>query len=188
MSTEYAGNPANYPTTITRPSDGDNKSAASVNNGFEDLADRTAFLHSRSPVTVARGTVSGGTGDTPALHDTITSASWTEVAGIVAPELAGCEIGDFIEVRCTCQADVASGTGILRLLATEDYGVTDVAVELLGSKKWINSTSYDAVALEGIFQVTTAGTVRVALEGYAVGGINLRVRGGVTIVARRYAA
>lgn len=44
MPTIYAGNPASYATNITLPSDGDPRSAASVNVPLEALADRTAFL------------------------------------------------------------------------------------------------------------------------------------------------
>lgn len=44
MSTTVAGNPALFPASITIPSDGDLKSAASVNAAFGGLADRTAHL------------------------------------------------------------------------------------------------------------------------------------------------
>jgi hypothetical protein len=46
MSTTVAGNSANYPTSITIPSDGDGPGikAADVNVAFEGLADRTAYL------------------------------------------------------------------------------------------------------------------------------------------------
>lgn len=46
MPTSYAGNSANYPTSITLPSDGDGPGikAADVNAGFEGLADRTANI------------------------------------------------------------------------------------------------------------------------------------------------
>lgn len=44
MSSTYAGNPASYPTNITRPSDGDARDAASVTVGLDALADRTANL------------------------------------------------------------------------------------------------------------------------------------------------
>lgn len=46
MSSTYAGNSANYPTSITIPSDGDTINAASVNAALEGLADRTAALGS----------------------------------------------------------------------------------------------------------------------------------------------
>ena len=44
MSTAYAGNDTNFPTSVTIPSDGDDKAATSVNAALEGLADRTAFL------------------------------------------------------------------------------------------------------------------------------------------------
>jgi hypothetical protein len=44
MSSTYAGDPNNYPTSITIPSDGDAIDASSVNTAFEGLADRTAAL------------------------------------------------------------------------------------------------------------------------------------------------
>lgn len=48
MSSPYAGNPANYPASITRPSDGDGPGikALDVNAALEGLADRTAYLNS----------------------------------------------------------------------------------------------------------------------------------------------
>lgn len=55
MSTTYAGNPANYPTSITIPSDGDGPGikAADVNAGFEGLADRTANITDRTALVEA---------------------------------------------------------------------------------------------------------------------------------------
>jgi hypothetical protein len=44
MSTTYDGDPANWPDSITIPSDGDARTASSVNAAFEGLADRTAAL------------------------------------------------------------------------------------------------------------------------------------------------
>lgn len=62
MSTTYAGNASNYPTSITIPSDGDGPGikAADVNAALEGLADRTASLGAtlQAPVTfTASGTV-----------------------------------------------------------------------------------------------------------------------------------
>lgn len=47
MSSTYAGDPNNYPTDLTIPSDGDGPGiqAADVDPAFEGLADRTAFIH-----------------------------------------------------------------------------------------------------------------------------------------------
>jgi hypothetical protein len=48
MSTTEAGDPTNYPTSITIPSDGDGPiKAADVNVAFEGLADRTAYAYAR---------------------------------------------------------------------------------------------------------------------------------------------
>jgi hypothetical protein len=44
MATEYSGSDASFPATVTLPSDGDPRNAASVNDGLSDLADRTAWL------------------------------------------------------------------------------------------------------------------------------------------------
>lgn len=48
MSTPYAGNPANYPTSIQQPSDGEWRSASATNVPDAALADRTAFLKAKS--------------------------------------------------------------------------------------------------------------------------------------------
>jgi hypothetical protein len=44
MPTEYSGNSASFPATVTLPSDGEVRDALSYNDGLSDLADRTAFL------------------------------------------------------------------------------------------------------------------------------------------------
>jgi hypothetical protein len=51
MPTTVAGDPNNYPTSITIPSDGDGPGiqAADVNVAFEALADRTAYLFDHPP-------------------------------------------------------------------------------------------------------------------------------------------
>ena len=43
-SSTYAGDGGSYPSTITLPSDGDLRNAASVNAGFQALANRDAYL------------------------------------------------------------------------------------------------------------------------------------------------
>ncbi len=49
MSTTYAGT-ATFPASITIPSDGDTRDAASVNVGAEGLADRTVYLKQKTDV------------------------------------------------------------------------------------------------------------------------------------------
>jgi hypothetical protein len=49
MSTPYSGNAANNPTSITIPSDGDDKPAVSVNASLEGLMDKIA--HTQLPAT-----------------------------------------------------------------------------------------------------------------------------------------
>lgn len=72
MSSTYAGNPANYPTSITIPSDGDVPNAASVNAALEGLADRTAAIQS---LRVDSFTASG---------------TWTCPAGVTRIVVEGC--------------------------------------------------------------------------------------------------
>jgi hypothetical protein len=56
MSTTYAGDPDLFADLITKPSDGDNKPAATVNTAIEALADRTAFLEARASGVAKPGT------------------------------------------------------------------------------------------------------------------------------------
>lgn len=71
MSTEYSGNPANYPATVTLPSDGDADAATVLNNGVMDLADRTAYYQASADAhavlnwkstasVIASGAITGG--------------------------------------------------------------------------------------------------------------------------------
>lgn len=59
MSHTEAGDATNYPTDITLPDDGDTLDVASMNVGFEGLADRTAWLRANTatPPAVAPTTV-----------------------------------------------------------------------------------------------------------------------------------
>lgn len=73
MPTTEAGDPTNFPTAITIPSDGDGPGikALDVNAGFEGLADRTAWLKANSSnVDVANAVTITATGTTTTVAPT----------------------------------------------------------------------------------------------------------------------
>jgi hypothetical protein len=81
MSTAYAGDDTNYPTNITIPSDGDDKSATSVNPGLEGLADRTASIAKRAALSDL-GTVIRPVSSLAWIFDSSGSPSWTRNGGL----------------------------------------------------------------------------------------------------------
>ncbi len=93
MSTTVAGDPLNFPASITIPSDGDGPSikAADVNVGFEALADRTAYLAAQDDALLDEGFPEGW----PLLKSGNSKRTTTEYQPFFYWEQLGAADGDF---------------------------------------------------------------------------------------------
>src|SRR5262245_33734644 len=98
MSTTYAGDPTNYPTSITVPSDGDDPDAASVNAALEGLADRTAALNAKVSAYSHNFDNDVGT----IFSTSSVSPTWesAESSGVYV-DIPDCKIGDVLFVAFT---------------------------------------------------------------------------------------
>jgi hypothetical protein len=91
MTTNYAGNPANYPANIREPDDGDLSNSTKLAAAIEDLADRTANLKARFGL----GTVMAPSMASPVGVAT-TSATYVDVTNATYDE-TGLAVGDLVE-------------------------------------------------------------------------------------------
>lgn len=148
MTTDFAGDPIDFPALITAPSDGELRNAVSVQVPYEQLADRTAFLQRNAPIAskvwtrsdatsvnaVTSGDVvdlagseewwvtvgSGGIGDASLYVSTGPGSSWAEEANPKAFTLNG--------VAYVANGDVfvavgaADGTDAYIITATDPSG------------------------------------------------------------------
>lgn len=135
MSTTYAGDPDNFPSSITIPSDGDTKPAASVNAAFEGLADRTAWLSDNLSVIrtyLSSYDVDGGTLGTVAstLYDTVSSSFRVDSSAFQPARL-----GDQLVIDAAFDVLLVPGSGspknadVQLMIVEDDGGVTDVSTE-----------------------------------------------------------
>lgn len=168
MSTTYAGNRLNYPTSLTLPSGGDARNVSSVNAPLEGLADRTAWLAARAIRNVQRTayeTVDG-------TWNRFTSGTYTSFAGS-AVTLTNVAEGDILllDFHATVRAN-NDADGYLALGVVDDYGGDDDDVLTTGAVarvKGADSGLYQHVHLSGVHTATLAGTCRVTVRGKVTG-------------------
>lgn len=187
MSTTYAGNPANYPASITEPSDGDNKSAASVNVGLEGLADRTAYLsaHKADPALYQQK-VFANSSDTESTQFSITLGTY-EKPSPSNPyiEFTGCAAGDVINVWShwhVLRSASSAGVAVFRLYIIEDVDGTPAESALSFAKSWLwvpdaapQTSERLAFPLNGRVVLQLGGKVRIGLEGRVISGTGVNV-------------
>ena len=108
MSSTYAGNPANFPASITIPSGGDNVTAASVNVALEGLADRTAHLAGYAQIVqIVSYTADDATLAHAQIGSDIDSTSWT-ASSVLATTTADVLTGDIVIVHCQVWAAITA--------------------------------------------------------------------------------
>jgi hypothetical protein len=97
MPDSYAGNPDNFPSTITRPVGTDRANAASVRTPFAELADRTANLESTTSSQIADLSLAMGSQTVRSLATVFGSDTTGSYVLIDLLTLAGVVVGDKIE-------------------------------------------------------------------------------------------
>jgi hypothetical protein len=124
MSTLYAGNPGNFPTTIPIPSDSDDRDALSVAVALQGLADRTAALAKIRLVDI----VVDETDDASSSHNTTTTVipggAFANIVKLV--DLADLQIGDVIELDATFWVHTSGIGGVYLRVGNTD----GVAIEI----------------------------------------------------------
>jgi hypothetical protein len=154
MSSTYAG--ANtFPATITVLDDGDAANAASVAPALEGLADRTAYLQTRtgSRRVVAAGGVSGQAADTG-----YTGTSYTFVSNS-SVNLGTLAAGDI--VIGTFTAEVSGNGDVVAMRAA----VFDGASYQRASREFVvNNGDSDTSTFSIYYAVVTGGTGSIRLE------------------------
>ncbi len=154
MSSTYDGNAANFPLSITIPSDGDGPGikAADVNTAFEGLADRTAFL-GLSPALNWFPKITVGAEDRWALHVTPT-ADWLVIGGDAGIKRSSSDAAEFavdfapITTGAIPHADTDDSGNIVR---TIDTGATAIREYDASTATWSPQT-VDA-AIDGFASV-----------------------------------
>lgn len=146
MSTTYAGDETNFPASITIPSDGDTKPAASVNVALEGLADRTAYLLDRDPAVAFHAD--------PGLAFASTSATLVDVTGLTTT-IGDCKVGDklLMTLVAGCSIGTAGFEGTLAL--TVNDGSDHVMILALVSQL-VAAGSPTPTVLSYVFTVTAA--------------------------------
>ena len=177
MPTTYAGNSANFPTSITIPSDGDGPGikAADVNAGFEGLADRTAKNQARIITLEARRQLVDYARVT-GLDLGISLAHGGTVAQTVNPIVSASVatvVGDIVEVELSVRAQLTQGAAATvaasfsTLLRWQQNGGSDN--DVLGSNRMLSfkprTASLDTLVTNihvfGSMVIATAGTLTV---------------------------
>jgi hypothetical protein len=171
MSTTYDGNDANYPASLTIPSDGDAKPVASVNAALEGLADRTAVqangyrlftVHTLTDAAFAASTSS------------------TSYAGIAASALlCAAQTDDLFVVHVVTQArlPIASNSGgSLRIVMRDNYpSGSDTPIDgtefTLGKTEPLGSEQdYKTYVATFSWDVGADGNTRIVLQGKVTSG------------------
>jgi hypothetical protein len=209
MSSTYAGDPTNYPTSITIPDDGDARTAASVNAAFEGLADRTAWLADAAGGVFYKCSPDGS--GTPLATYSDTHETWEAATVSTTPQFAtdaalilavtDCEVGDVLLIDATVAAMIDWPAGDPSRQVFVFLGVTDT-----GGNKYVpggvahimrDGDDYTTVAvtypvaLSGRFVVTVAGTntVKLGVQFDAnTASWDCALGDGVTIFVRRLPA
>lgn len=168
MSTTYAGNRLNYPTSLTLPSGGDERNVSSVNTPLEGLADRTAWLAARAIRSVQRTVYQTADG----TWKRFTGTSYESFSGS-AVTVTDVEEGDIliVDFHATVRANNDSD-GYLALGVVDDYGGANDETMTSGAVarvKGADSGLYQHVHLTGMHTATAAGTCRVTIYGKVTG-------------------
>ena len=176
MSGTYAGSDS-FPSSVTIPSDGDAKGAASVNPGFEGLADRAVWLKNR---TGAYRLIEQKVGLLTSSQN-FNAVSWASGSNPTVT-FTGCKTDDIIEVHSSWVGVVnALSTGKLQLRHHAAAGtVTEPAVVVWEMAPSAASTDIDVCpALHTRFRVTADGYVTIVLQGqYTTAVCSIVVKNG----------
>lgn len=159
----YAGNPANYPTTIRFAEDGEEPNETDmIAPTVEDLADRTAYLHARG--TVGYGVVASYNA---AGVETFNSATLTDSATAFI-DLDGLVVGDKVFVDVTTGFALDPGYVETKIVAVDDTGgtptTTDVAHQKLATNSGASGTQRMPWSMCALHTVTETGDTRVKLQ------------------------
>jgi hypothetical protein len=178
MPSNYAGNPANYPVTVTRPSDGDNEDSASIDVAIDALLDRTAWLAAR---TGGYRLVSVAVFDTPdsgSFNDTWSTGSFVDAtASANTPAVGTLLAGDRVEVIWHGRIRTTGTSGQIRLLAVDTSGTATLGTVYVPEFASDDQT----VSAAGLLTVA-AGAVSLKLAGLidTTGGGNAMRQVGAT--------
>jgi hypothetical protein len=189
MSTTYAGDENNYPASITIPSDGDLKPAATVNVALEGLADRTAAI-TKNLATAGRvfQWEFVVTGDTPSTYNAFSTTSYDKPASGGFVDVTDVEVGDVIMIDAQFLCELAGGAnGLIRLYVIEDEGGGgETETPLNDAKAWLlaSTAGFFPTSFHTSYTCAVAGTLRVGVEGKLASGSGpLRMQGSQVIRA-----
>jgi len=173
MTTNYPGDPDNYPANVREPDDGDLSNAAALAAAVEDLADRTAHTHARvttgeyrlvSTPYLVRGTAIA---DTISEDEDWTVIDYEDVTGLT---------DDRVEVSLgPVRAASAAGIGYLAIGFSNDAGVNIADATARCAVEGVASLPYGNVACYPI--TNEDGTIRICLLGMASATGDLTVQG-----------
>jgi hypothetical protein len=167
--------------TITVLDDNQEPSAENLALSVEGLADRTTHLYNRgmkSPGAIYGQCTAGG-GDVVGVSGS--AATWQDfpTADGVTPlvDVAGCEVGDVVLVDLVAGMKMSGTTDFstVRLAAVQGYGGGSPVTAAVGGaistvQKVVGSVDEkailaDRITLQGVIVITTAGTLRVKIQG-----------------------
>lgn len=200
MPSTYAGNNT-FPTSVTIPSDGDDKPAVSVNVALEGALDRTQWLyqHSAANTKFLMTKNNNSSGDPVQLelfeYDTI-GTTFTKSTQVVL-DIPACEVGDILLMKLTVGGVILAAQDLIsyRVRLISDFGGAAVESDFSGSRGMIatGESTDQAVPFASMGQgtVSDAGPARAVLEirlRTVAGGSSAAIYSGVYFEVERLRA
>lgn len=184
MPTNYAGNPLNYPTLLQLPSDGDPRSASSVNAALEGLADRTAALAKLHLAEVETYGQDDATSSHAAASAALTLTSTFQ--NVVAIGSVGTlQINDVVEVAFSCYVQTSAAAPVYLRIGNSDtpaFGLDSAIVESLNG-----FTTMTRITIHAWLLVTSVLATDLVLQLQAHGDVGtVTMHKGWTTIAKVY--
>ena len=181
MSTPYAGDPTNFPTTIPIPSDSDDRDALSVSTALEGLADRTAALAALQLVDVVVAKSDDAASAHAATSTYTPTGSFANVAKLL--DLTALKVGDVVEIACAFWVHTSANGGVyIRLGHSTTLLAVDCDIPEQTVDEW---TSGVRVAIHAYYVVANAGDQPIWLQARGE-PLTLQIRKPQVAIAKVY--
>ena len=183
MSTPYAGDPTNFPTTIPVPSDDDDRDANSVSTALEGLADRTATLAKLRLVCIVVGKSDDAASGHAATTTYTPTGSFVDVVKLV--DLTGLAEGDIVEINAVFWVHTSANGGVyLRLGHSTTFLAVDCDIPEQTTDEWTGGVR---VQMHAYFVVDASHTGSKPVYLQARGEpLTLQIRKPQVVVAKVY--
>lgn len=170
MADPYAGDPANYPATITVPEDGDAPNGVLFGTPYEELADRVAHVNARlsAHYYASINPASGGPfGGRYALTEVLNGGGFSYLDGRVTVPSTG--VYEVSAVGWFTNSEVVNPSLIAIAIALADSGVAVGATSRFSTSAAVAMN----LSVHCIVTITNTATQRISVVSAAVDGDTL---------------